>query len=600
MTQTAEPPPSDREPWQYSIKSWMIAVAVVGVVLTMRRVHPLIIMLALPFTPLAIELARMAVARVRMKQELRHARLALGDRRLTDAETKLRSAYQRTEGRDPARVEMRVADALRSAGNQARNDGQVEDAELLFRRAEEASENGRGRDHIDTAECLGELADVLVVQGKLDEARLLLASALAIEQQYLGEFHPGLAGTLNVLSEVCCRLGLAEEAQQLAQRSSSLAKMLDLGQTETVSALIEQAQALRVFDKFVEAQELLERALSLLEEHLEHDDPFLERVLEPLAINAMALHRYRVAEEHFRRRAAIVEQYAGRHDAKTAAARTLLAWSWLAQGRLKEATALLNEVGVVLQKSSDVKGYQLANYLSMAAISSREGGQPDKAEAFARQGLEVCQKHNLKLTQAASFWLSLAYACRKQGQLEQAASWARKVRRAAELQENDRLLTSALSCQAQIEESQQSFDQASALLEESLAMRRRLYGATHGVVGECSAQLANVRRQQRRLEEAHRLGEEALAVVRQCTPQNPLAVALALHVMGTICADQGDRVQAKEFLREATALRAEALEPNHPDLLESRQRYESVAVDPPDGLGCSYGTIAKFQLDANT
>jgi len=63
---------------------------------------------------------------------------------------------------------------------------------------------------------------LLVEQNKYAEAELLARRALAVREKRFGPDHPGVAKTLDVLTELCEKVGRTAEAQELSARAKSI------------------------------------------------------------------------------------------------------------------------------------------------------------------------------------------------------------------------------------------------------------------------------------------------------------------------------------------------------------------------------------------
>jgi tetratricopeptide (TPR) repeat protein len=419
----------------------------------------------------------------------------------------------------------------------------------------------------------GNLAEVLTERGTLDNAERKLVDSLKVQEAYLGDFHPHLRTTLNALANIRLRQRRPEDAQSLFARAAGLPPMPNSVATETAIRFLNEANALAESHNFVEAQRRLFQALAILERNLEHNAPAFELVLSALGVNERRLGRYCAAEGHLRRCAAIVEEHAGRESVRAAHVREHLAWILVLQGRLREAGSLIEEAGAIVERRAAAGSGELCYHFFWAAEAYRELGQYHRAEQSSRSGLAVCPPDESSL---ALFWLSLAKTCCKQGRLDEADSWASQGREVFAATQSLIFLAAALVCQAQVCKARRDLDSAVCLLEESLALQQRIYGAKHRAVAACAVRLAEVFHELGRREEANQHAEDALATFRGAEPPNPLELALAMHVSGIINASDGNLSRATQLLGEALALRAEMLDPDHPDLLETQRWYQAI------------------------
>ncbi|MEM9555584.1 MAG: serine/threonine-protein kinase [Acidobacteriota bacterium] len=129
------------------------------------------------------------------------------------------------------------------------------------------------------------------------------------------------------------------------------------------------------------------------------------------------------------------------------------------------------------------------------------------------------------------------------------------------------------------------FDDAAALHEEALALRRSLDVAD--LVGESLGNLAVVRRQQGRLEEAIALGHDALAVRRGRSTTDPVDLSITWANLAVALTEADRRSEAATALDEALRLRRRHLPPDHPLLASAqshRARLEMLAGDTDSAI----------------
>src|SRR5262249_48605050 len=140
-------------------------------------------------------------------------------------------------------------------------------------------------DHPAIAESLTTLADVLLHEDKMDEAKTRLREALAIRQKRLGNDDTALAGTLNVLIEIFLTEQNYAEAEKLLNQT--------LGPSN--GAQYKSPRLLRTLGNFLartgrwhEAQEAIARAIEL-----EPDNHEAYHELAPLLVQSGDLEAYR-------------------------------------------------------------------------------------------------------------------------------------------------------------------------------------------------------------------------------------------------------------------------------------------------------------------
>ena len=96
--------------------------------------------------------------------------------------------------------------------------------------------------------------------------------------------------------------------------------------------------------------------------------------------------------------------------------------------------------------------------------------------------------------------------------------------------------------------------EAAPLIEQSLAVRRRLFGPRHDSVAQSLTSLAWLQRNNGKLDEAVKLSEEALAISRSLHGEASLESALQLQNLGILHYVRGEADRAEPLLRESLAI----------------------------------------------
>ena len=170
--------------------------------------------------------------------------------------------------------------------------GRYGEAEPLYLRALQISEQQLGADHPDTASRLNNLAGLYESQGRYGEAEPLYQRSLQIYEQQLGADHPNTAQSLNNLAALYKSQGRYGEAKPLFQRSLQIREQqLGVDHPHTASSLNNLAGLYYSQGRYGEAEPLYLRALAILLNRLGDDHPktqtvwnnfitFLEQVMQ--------------------------------------------------------------------------------------------------------------------------------------------------------------------------------------------------------------------------------------------------------------------------------------------------------------------------------
>jgi tetratricopeptide (TPR) repeat protein len=106
---------------------------------------------------------------------------------------------------------------------------------------------------------------------------------------------------------------------------------------------------------------------------------------------------------------------------------------------------------------------------------------------------------------------------------------------------------------------------AEPLLRESLAMRRRLFGDVHADVAVTLVELSRVLRDRGRGADAEPLAREALAIREKVFGEEHRETAISKNELGQILVERGDLAAAEPLLRENVATSVRVLGADHPN-----------------------------------
>jgi len=131
------------------------------------------------------------------------------------------------------------------------------DAELPYVRALEISEKELGKNHLDVATSLNNLAGLYYAQGKLTNAEPLYTRALAIKEKALGKDHPIVATSLNNLGLLYHAQGKLKDAELLYCRALAIReKSLDKDHQDVATSLNNLAGLYIANRKFEDTEQL--------------------------------------------------------------------------------------------------------------------------------------------------------------------------------------------------------------------------------------------------------------------------------------------------------------------------------------------------------
>lgn len=126
------------------------------------------------------------------------------------------------EAERTGRDDLALAGTLYRAGILRRQQGDLAEAERLYRRALAIREREQGPNHLDVAAVLNNLGIVEAAQGNEEAARPLLERALSIRQTALGKAHLLTAESLNNLALLYAAQGNTAAAEPLYRRAVAI------------------------------------------------------------------------------------------------------------------------------------------------------------------------------------------------------------------------------------------------------------------------------------------------------------------------------------------------------------------------------------------
>ncbi len=212
----------------------------------------------------------------------------------------------------------------------------------LVERAVALRERRLGREHPDTLDAIGELADVYASLGAVADAEALYREALAASELAAGEEASRTAAHQDRFGSFLSQQGRHEEAAMLLQRALAIReRTLGPNDPATVDSVESLARALQWAGQYADAEPLQLRAVA---SHERHDGPEAEPTLwARLALAWLygSVDRYPEADALFRRTLEVAQRTLGDDHALTLASTQGLGGVLQVLGRSDEAETLL-------------------------------------------------------------------------------------------------------------------------------------------------------------------------------------------------------------------------------------------------------------------
>ncbi len=239
-----------------------------------------------------------------------------------------------------------------------------------------------GPEHLDTAIARAELAEMLDIVDRFDEAEPLYREALRGFELRLGPLDPRVARVRVQLAGLLDRMSRPSEAEPLFLTAIEVQRRV-LGERhpELGDTYYYYADLLSRSERYSEAQAGYEAALEIFEV------PSLDRAyaLRELAINLVELGRHDEAAARFEEAIALFREFAGGEHPETWRAVAFLGVAKMGLGRLEEAEGDLVRAVAALERTAGPSSYQIRGPLRFLAEVVRRRGRSVESIGLERR-----------------------------------------------------------------------------------------------------------------------------------------------------------------------------------------------------------------------
>jgi tetratricopeptide (TPR) repeat protein len=353
----------------------------------------------------------------------------------------------------------------------------------------------------------------------------------------------------------------AEALAAFQQALTVMEKMIGPNDPELSDLLLEMAGTHRTLQKFDEAEQLLRRALKILESLKEEDNRLRTAlVMMRLASVLQILARHEDAEKYYRAALAIREEVSAPSHPAVADALNELGDFLRLRGRTAEAEPLLRRALAIVDAMSVPDQYLLSNVLNNLGLAVEYLGKLDEAESLLLRGLDTAERDNGSESATVSRRLSnLAGLYARQNRLAEAEKMAL---RSVAIREKifgleDLNLISELYVLAQIYTRQKRYTEANPLFKRVLSIREKLLPPGHPEVIEAYLRLADNLRDQELYYEAEPLYQKALNLAEKTYGPKHLQTAVPLLAAAVFYTAAGRLTEAEPLHRRSLEIREE-------------------------------------------
>jgi tetratricopeptide (TPR) repeat protein len=274
-----------------------------------------------------------------------------------------------------------------------RSQGRYAEAEPLYRRALQITEQQLGAEHPDTATSLNNLAGLYRSQGRYAEAEPLYRRALQITEQQLGAEHPDTATSLNNLAGLYRSQGRYAEAEPLYRRALQIREQQLGAEHPAIATGLNNLGLLYYYQgRYGEAESLLLRARAIDQQILGEKHLNLAIDLHNLALVYKKQKRYSEAEQLFTQALQLKRQALPELHPLIADTLYCLGSMYRDQGNYWEAKVFSQQALNIDLTLFGKKSPKVADDLRDLALIEQARGSYEEAESLLADSLAICEQ----------------------------------------------------------------------------------------------------------------------------------------------------------------------------------------------------------------
>ena len=397
--------------------------------------------------------------------------------------------------------------------------GRPAEAEPLYRRALAIREKLQGPDSPEVAVTLFNLAELERAQGHDGAAEPLYKRALAIREKALGPEHVDVVQTLDSLAQLYAARGRYDDAIPLVQRALAIREKIAGAEAESVGITLNELGTLYVHrTRYADAEPLFKRSLAIAEATVGPENGEVANRLTNLAEVYGEQGRYGEAEPLYRRSLAIREKTAGPDSPAVGVTLNSLASTYLRQGLDAEAIPLLRRSLAIAERGVGADHPSVAQRLMVLATADMAVGAASDAEPLYKRALAIREKAlGPEHREVGATLASLGALYRETGRPAEAEPLLRRSLSIREktLGPDHPDVAETLGDLGAVQLSLKRPQDAERTLERALMIEEAVFGADHPRLARDLDQLAQLHRDQNKLEAALTESRRAVAILTQ-------------------------------------------------------------------------------------
>jgi len=314
------------------------------------------------------------------------------------------------------------ASSLGNIGNVLQMQGKLEEALTHYHLALAIYQQAFGEQHFYVAAILGNIGNVLQFQGKLEEALTHYHRALAIYQQAFGKQHSSVALILTNIGHVLQLQGKLEEALTYHQRALAISEQaLGKQHSKVADTLTNIGIVLQMQGKLEEALTHHHRALAISEQALGKQHSTGANTLTNIGSVLQMQGKLEEALTHHHRALAIFEQALGKQHPTVATILTNIGIVLQMQGKFEEALTHHHRALAIFEQALGKQHSSVANTLTNIGAVLQMQGKLEEAVTHYHRALAIFEQALGKQhSSIAALLTNIGIVLQMQGKLEEA------------------------------------------------------------------------------------------------------------------------------------------------------------------------------------
>lgn len=340
---------------------------------------------------------------------------------------------------------------------------------------------------------------------------------------------------------------------------------------ETASYLVSRA-------RYREAKALLQKSLSIREQHLGSNDLDVAASLRELGTASRELGEFEEARTYYQRALSIFQKQSGSESLNAAKTSANLATISYHLGNYAEMEQYYQQALPVFEKQPGPKHSTLGALLTNQAEAYREQGRYEAAEQLFLRALFIWEHHDRTHPLFANTLNNLGILYKDRKEYKKAESQYHQARDiwVQNLGPDHPQTAIASYGLAELHQKQKQYPQAEMLYRKILPIWEGSFGSEHPYVCALLDNLAALYKEQAQYEQSENLYKRIIPIIEAKDGYKEKDKAEILYNFAQLQEVQGKNEEAKTMYVRALSIREQVLGVNHPETVETRKRLTAL------------------------